>query len=63
VHSLGRADGAPPRDVPIEKKEPDDARADREQMSLLLKEIRELIKVMKAEKQAKNAIEGNSPVR
>ncbi len=58
-HRLGPADGAPPRDVPIEKNEPDLARPDRKQMSLLLKEIRELIKVLKAEKQAKNAIEGN----
>jgi hypothetical protein len=57
------AERAPPRDVPVEKKDPDDAGPDRKQMSLLLKEIRELIKGLKAEKQAKNPAEGNEPVR
>jgi hypothetical protein len=41
-----RAEKAPEREPSGEKKEPEGARPDREQMSLLLSELRELIKVL-----------------
>jgi len=50
-----RAEKAPERDPSGEKKEPEEARPDREQMSLLLRELRELIKVLRSKEQTKNA--------
>jgi hypothetical protein len=58
-----RAEKAPERDPSGEKKEPEEARPDREQMSLLLSELRELIKVLRSKEQTKNAAGENEPVR
>jgi hypothetical protein len=58
-----RAEGSPGRDPSGEKKVSEEARPDREQMSLLLGELRELIKVLRSKEQAKNAAGGNEPVR
>ena len=53
-----RAEKAPERDPIGEKKEPD-----REQMSLLLSELRELIKVLSSKEQTKHASGEKEPVR
>ena len=58
-----RAEKAPERDPSGEKKEPEEARPDREQMSLLLSELRELIKVLRSKEQTKNAAGEKEPVR
>jgi hypothetical protein len=58
-----RAEEAPERDPSGEKKEPEEARPDREQMSLLLSELRELIKVLRSKEQTKNAAGEKEPVR
>ena len=58
-----RAEKAPERDPSGARKEPEEARPDREQMSLLLSELRELIKVLKSKEQTKNAAGEKEPVR
>ncbi len=58
-----RAKKAPERDPSREKKAPEEAKPDREQMSLLLSELRELIKVLSSKEQTKNAPGEKEPVR
>jgi hypothetical protein len=58
-----RAEKAPERDQSGEKKEPEAARPDREQMSLLLSELRELINVLRSKEQTKNAAGEKEQVR
>jgi hypothetical protein len=58
-----RAEKAPERDPSGEKKEPEAARSDREQMSLLLSELRELINVLRSKEQTKNAAREKELVR
>jgi RNA polymerase sigma factor (sigma-70 family) len=53
-----RADERPKSDAAGEKKESADAKEQREQMNLLLKEMRSLIEVLKADKQTKKTPEG-----
>ena len=55
VGADARAEKTPARDPSGEKKEPEEARPYREQMSLLLSELRELIKVLRSKEQTKNA--------
>ena len=57
------AEKAPERDPAAEKKVPEEARPDREQMSLLLSELQELIKVLRSKEQMKNAAGETEPVR
>ncbi len=58
-----RAEKAPERDPSGAQKEPEEARPDREQMSLLLSDLRELIKVLRSKEQTKNAVGEKEPVR
>jgi hypothetical protein len=58
-----RAEKAPERDPSGEKKEPVGARPDREQTSLLLSELRELINVLRSKEQTKNVAGEKEPVR
>ncbi len=58
-----RAEKPPERNPSGEKIEPEVARPDREQMSLLLSELRELIKVLRSKEQPKNAPGEKEPVR
>ncbi len=56
-----RAEKAPERDRSVEKKEPIEARPDREQTSLLLSELRELINVLRSKEQTNNAAGEKQP--
>ena len=58
-----RSEKAPEHNPSGEKKVPEAARPDREQMSLLLSELRELIKVLRSKEQTKNAAGEKEPVR
>jgi hypothetical protein len=58
-----RAEKAPERDPANQKKGPEEARAEREQMSLLVSELRELIKVLRSKEQTKNSAGEKEPVR
>ena len=63
--SRGAARAAKPseRDPAGEKKKPEEAGPDREQVSLLLSELRELIKVLRSKEQTQNAAVEKEPVR
>jgi hypothetical protein len=51
------------RDPSGKKQTPEEAKPDRDQLSLVLSELRELIKVLRSKEPTKNAADGKERVR